>query len=46
MPTTSGAVGDKRRRHHAARAHGRGRRARKGSVAHKRYRQYRPLKTT
>ena len=46
MPTTSSAVGDKRRRHHAARAHGRGRSARKGSIGHKRYRQKRPLQST
>ena len=32
MPTTSGAVDDKRHRHHTARAHGRGRSARKDGI--------------
>ena len=46
MPTTPGAVGDKRRRHHRARAHGRGRSARKDGIGSEGQHQQPPLKPT
>ena len=46
MPTTSGAVGDKRRRPHAARARGRGRGARKDGIGNKSQHQQSPLQPT
>ena len=46
MPTTPGAVGDKRRRHHAARAHGRGRGARKDGIGSEGQHQQSPLQPT
>ena len=46
MTTTSGAVRDKRRRHHAARAHGRRRSARKDGIGSKGQHQQPPLQPT
>ena len=46
MPTTPGAVGDKRRRHHRARAHGRGRSASKNGIGSEGQHQQPPLKPT
>ena len=46
MPTTSGAVGDKRHRHHTARAHGRGRGPRKDGIGSEGQHQQPPLQPT
>ena len=46
MPTTSGAVGDKRHRHHTARAHGRGRGARKDGIGSEGQHHQPPLQPT